>query len=111
MTTTQFIEKAIPATTAEACAKYHTRRWRCDCPDAQQREGGSYTWNGGAICKHRYAIIKGHVDSNEVRAIEAGITTAEYTAQLARRVEKALGIQKTQAQIETWALLAFIELV
>lgn len=105
---TKLIEKAIPATTAEACAKYHTRRWHCGCPDAQQREGGSYAWNGGAICKHRYAIIKGHVDSSEVLAIEQGITTAEYNAKLAQRMEATLGVQKTQ---QAWALLNFIELI
>lgn len=43
----------IPATTASSVMKYRTTTHSCQCPDHQNREGGSYlSESGERICKH-----------------------------------------------------------
>lgn len=45
--------QAIPATTDEACQRRGATSWGCNCPDAQNRAGGSYFDAAGSrICKH-----------------------------------------------------------
>lgn len=44
----------IPATTNEACDHYGATAYGCGCPDAEQRQGGSYLMaDGSRGCKHR----------------------------------------------------------
>jgi len=46
--------QAIPATTDERCDYYGATERGCGCPDAEQRDGGSYLMEDGTrACKHR----------------------------------------------------------
>lgn len=75
--------KVIPQTTAQACAKYRTRRYKCECPDFTQR-GGSYYYGGNVdhhVCKHMAALISGQVNTDEALAIEQGKTVEQIRAE------------------------------
>lgn len=40
--------------------KYHIYHWRCNCPDAERRNGGSYEAPGGKqVCKHVLVTMLG----------------------------------------------------
>ncbi|PKL77721.1 MAG: hypothetical protein CVV27_04715 [Candidatus Melainabacteria bacterium HGW-Melainabacteria-1] len=53
--TTSTATRPIPATDDAACARYNTTTSTCGCPDALNRDGGSYTdpVSGERTCKHR----------------------------------------------------------
>lgn len=80
--TTATATRPIPATTDEACARYNTTARSCICPDALNRDGGSYIdpVSGERTCKHR-AFICARVRAN---------AQARSRADIAARPEPAI---------------------
>lgn len=101
--------KTIPQTTVEACAKYATTRWSCECPDYTTR-GGSYFHGGNVdhhVCKHISAVITGKIHPDEIKALREGTTVEKIRAARAARYAKhdefASQLTKTQYDYIEWA--------
>ena len=65
-----------PATTAEACLKYHTSEWACSCPDSVNRGGSWLDFAGQPACKHMI-----HVQEHGIVIAPAAIRPIERQTQ------------------------------
>lgn len=110
----------IPPTTAEDCAKYQARNWKCNCPDRANR-GGSYFCERlkERVCKHMSALREGLIDGLAQRAIELNIPEAEMRAAVQRKLDRMPGknispksepiFQPLQDSASTAALIAQLD--